>query len=235
MPERPEALMIFAAGRGTRMGALTRTRPKPLIRVAGRALIDHALVQADDAGVTHRVVNSHYLADLIAAHFAARPDAPLTSPRVKISHEPVLLDTGGGLRAALPLLGEGPVFTLNSDAVWAGPNPLAALRAGWNDAAEALLLLVPPERAYARRAGGDFTLGPDGRLRRGGDLVFTGAQIIRPAALAGPWGDVFSLNAVWDAMARRGTLHGLVHRGAWCDVGHPGGIRPAEAMLREWR
>ena len=235
MPERPEALMIFAAGRGTRMGALTRTRPKPLIRVAGRALIDHALAQAEGASVTRRVVNCHYLADRIAAHLAARANDPPGTPPVAISHEPVLLDTGGGLRAALPLLGAGPVFTLNSDAVWAGPNPLAALRAGWHDRAEALLLLVPPERAHARRAGGDFTLGPDGRLKRGGDLVYTGAQIIRTGALAEPEGPVFSLNAVWDAMARRGTLRGLVHDGAWCDVGHPGGIRAAEALLREWR
>lgn len=231
MSAPPEALMIFAAGRGTRMGALTRNRPKPLIRVAGRALIDHALAQGAEAGVSRRVINIHYLADQIAAHLAARSDRSA----VAISHEPDLLDSGGGLRAALPLLGAGPVFTLNSDAVWAGPNALAALRAGWRDDAEALLLLVPPERAHARRGGGDFMLGPDGRLRRGGDLVYTGAQIIRTEALSEPDGPVFSLNAVWDAMARRGTLRGLVHDGAWCDVGHPGGIRAAEAMLRDWR
>ena len=121
----PQALMIFAAGLGTRMGALTRDRPKPLVEVAGRPLIDHALALARAAGIPRIVVNTHAHADQMQAHLAR------TAPDVLISHEPTLLETGGGLKRALPLLGPGPVFTLNADMVWTGPNPLAALAAAW--------------------------------------------------------------------------------------------------------
>ncbi|PQO24383.1 nucleotidyltransferase [Rhodobacteraceae bacterium WD3A24] len=223
MPDRPDAVMIFAAGLGRRMGALTAERPKPLIEVAGRALLDHALDIAADAGLRRRVVNTHYRAEQIAAHLAGRP--------VAISHETVLLDTGGGLRAARPLLGDGAVATLNSDAAWHGPNPLETLLAGWDGAAmEALLLLVPADRAE-NHAEGDFGLGADGRLRRGGGLVYTGAQILRTDSLAAIDAAQFSLNRVWDDMACRGTLFGAIHPGAWCDVGTPEGIAAAEAML----
>ena len=126
MRAAPNALMIFAAGRGTRMAPLTDTRPKPLIEVAGRALLDYALDIADVAGIDRIVVNTHYLAHQIEDY--------LSHCRVSISHEDTLLDTGGGLRAALPLLGDGPVLTLNSDAVWQGPNPLEILLETWQDA-----------------------------------------------------------------------------------------------------
>jgi len=219
----PEALMLFAAGRGTRMGALTADRPKPLIEVAGRPLIEHAL--ALTRGIPRVVVNTHAHAAQLEAHLAGRG--------VAISHEPELLETGGGLRAALPLLGPGPVFTLNSDAVWTGPNPLATLREGWGRGAEALLLLVPAARARGRAGPGDFSLGPDGRLCRGGDLVYTGAQILHTGGLAEIPGRVFSLNLLWDRMAARGGLCGVLHPGGWADVGHPAGIAAAEAMLAE--
>ena len=118
MSDFPKVIMLFAAGFGTRMGALTAHCPKPLIKVAGRALIDHALDLADGAGVAGKVVNLHYLAPMLAQHLALRRD-------VALSHEaPLVLETGGGLKHALPLLGDGPVFTLNTDAVWAGVNPL---------------------------------------------------------------------------------------------------------------
>lgn len=217
----PAAAMVFAAGLGTRMGALTADRPKPLIPVAGRPLIDHAL--ALTVGLDRVVVNTHYHADQLAAHLAGR--------RVILSHEPELLDTGGGLKAALPLLGAGPVFTLNSDAVWTGPNPLATLAAGWQAPMEALLLLVPRARARGRQGPGDFHLGPDGRIGRGGDLVYTGAQILRPEGLDAIAARVFSLNLLWDAIAARGGLYGALHPGGWCDVGHPAGLTEAEAML----
>ncbi|OZA00061.1 MAG: nucleotidyltransferase, partial [Rhodobacterales bacterium 17-64-5] len=130
----PFPLMLFAAGFGTRMGALTADRPKPLVMVAGRALIDHALDVAAGAGADRVVVNTHYRADQIAAHLAGRG--------VKISPEDPILETGGGLRAALPLLGPGPVAILNSDAIWTGANPLTQLAAAWDGARmEALLLL----------------------------------------------------------------------------------------------
>lgn len=222
----PAALMLFAAGLGTRMGALTRDRPKPLIPVAGRALIDHALALASGAGVARIVVNTHAHAALLRAHLQGRG--------VLLSHEPELLDTGGGLRAALPLLGAGPVATLNSDAVWTGPNPLRTLRQAWRAMAQpdaALLLLVPARRVHGRQGGGDFALDGAGRLSRGGDLVYTGAQILPSGALDGMPPGAFSLNLVWDALAAQGRLFGTLHPGHWADVGHPAGIAAAEAML----
>ncbi|MGS4945744.1 nucleotidyltransferase family protein [Meridianimarinicoccus sp. RP-17] len=224
-PRDPVAVMLFAAGFGTRMGALTADRPKPLIPVGGRALLDHALALVDGAGVTTRVVNAHYKADQIAAHLAGT-NAALSVER------PDILDTGGGLRAALPLLGPGPVFTLNTDAVWTGPNPLIALRKAWAPARMgSLLLLVPADRAHGHDGGGDFALAPDGRIERGGDLVYTGAQIVDPAGLGSIRQTAFSLNRLWDRIAADGRLFGAVHKGGWCDVGHPEGIHAAEAML----
>ena len=222
----PGAILLFAAGFGTRMGDLTRTRPKPLIEVAGRPLIDHALALADAAGIARKVVNAHYRAEQIAAHLAARPDIAVSL------EEPEILDTGGGLRHALPLLAADPVFTLNTDAVWTGPNPLATLAQGWDAGRmDALLLLVPPARAHGHRGAGDFAIAADGALTRGPGPVYTGAQIIAAAALDGlPDGPV-SLNAAWDVLIARGRLFGALHPGGWCDVGHPGGIAEAEAML----
>ncbi|MFD0859508.1 nucleotidyltransferase family protein [Roseovarius aquimarinus] len=224
MPHQPDALMLFAAGFGTRMGALTRTRPKPLIEVAGRTLLDHALDLAQSAGIGRCVVNTHYLADHIAAHLAGRG--------VAISHEETILDTGGGLRAALPLLGDGPVFTLNTDAVWKGPNPLGHLAAAWDESAmDALLLCLPPAQAIGHAGKGDFMIGEGGRAARGPGLVYSGAQIIRPGALDDMPEGPFSLNLVWDRLIGRGRLHAIAYPGTWCDVGHPGGITLAEEML----
>lgn len=221
----PEALMIHAAGFGTRMGALTAGRPKPLIPVAGRALIDHALAVADSAGIGRIVINLHYLADQLRAHLATRPD-------IRLSPEAPILETGGGLKQALPLLGPGPVFTLNSDAVWTGANALAQLGAAWDPARmEALLLLVPRDRATGHTGAGDFSMAVDGRLSRGGDLVYTGAQIIAPARLDAIADSVFSLNRAWDLMQADGGLFGLIHTGGWCDVGRPEAIALAEAVL----
>ena len=157
---RPFPLMVFAAGRGTRMGALTAACPKPLIPVAGRPLLDHALALAEDAQAAPIVVNTHYLGDQIAAHLQGRP--------IHLSPEaPLLLETGGGLRQALPLLGPGPVMTLNSDAVWTGANPLQQLAARWDGARmDALLLLAHPAEARGHTGQGDFLLDGEGRLKR---------------------------------------------------------------------
>lgn len=221
----PDAVMLFAAGFGTRMGALTESRPKPLIPVSGRALLDHALGLVDAAGITTRVVNAHYRADQIAAHLAG------TNAALSLE-QPDILDTGGGLRAALPLLGPGAVFTLNTDAVWTGPNPLVALRKAWDPSRMgALLALVPADRARGHAGSGDFALAADGRITRGGDLVFTGAQIVDPAGLDTIRQTAFSMNRLWDRIAGDGRLFGLIHKGGWCDVGHPEGITEAEAML----
>lgn len=225
MPQNPEAIMLFAAGFGTRMGALTKTRPKALVQVAGRALLDHALALADLPGIRRRVVNAHYLPDQIEQHLAGRD--------VAISHEkPDILETGGGLRAAVPLLGAGPVFTLNTDAIWTGPNPLTTLIKAWDPSRmQALLLLVPADRAVGHTGPGDFAIGPDGRITRGAGYVYTGAQIIDPAGLSLIRQTSFSLNKLWDRMSGEEALYGTVHTGGWCDVGRPEGIADAEAML----
>ncbi|APZ52554.1 nucleotidyltransferase family protein [Salipiger abyssi] len=221
----PDALMLFAAGFGTRMGALTADRPKPLIEVAGKPLIDHALDLAEGYGKLRRVVNAHYRADQLEAHLAGRDI-------VVVREEPEILDTGGGLRAALPLLGQDPLFTLNTDAVWSGPNPLRLLGKAWDPARmDALLLCVPMARAVGRKTAGDFSMDGAGRLLRQGDLVYTGAQILTTGGLANIPDRVFSLNRLWNVMHEEGRLFGLPYPGYWCDVGHPEGIRLAEEML----
>ncbi len=222
----PRAIMIFAAGRGTRMGALTEDRPKPLIEVAGRALIDHALDLSRDVAPLTRVVNTHYKAAMLKAHLAGQD--------VLFSDEPeLLLETGGGLRQALPLLGDKPVFTLNSDAVWCGPNPLKLLSNAWDSGRmKALLLMVPPHAAIGHTGAGDFQMATDGRLIRGPGQVYSGAQIICTETLADVPRQVFSLNLLWDQMAARGGLFGLYYPGQWCDVGRPESIALATQMLK---
>lgn len=227
MPDFPFALMIMAAGFGTRMGLLTADRPKPLIPVAGRALIDHALHTANDAGAQKVVVNTHYRAEQLAAHLAGKG--------VTISHEPEILETGGGLRAALPLLGTGPVAVLNSDSIWTGANPLQELAAAWEPGRmETLLLLLPVAQTPMHGMRGDFVLDGVGRISRGQgneDHVYICACIIAPERLAEVAERKFSLNRVWDRMIAAGTAHGIVHRGNWCDVGRPEAIAAAEALL----
>lgn len=223
----PDTVMIFAAGLGTRMGALTRDCPKPLIKVAGRPLIDHALDLVQAAGLGRTVINLHYKGDMLRAHLAGRD--------IAFSDEgAALLETGGGLRHALPLIGPEPVFTLNSDAVWRGRNPFTALSAAWwPGRMEALLLLLPTANALGHTGTGDFLRGDDGRLCRGPGLVYSGLQIIRTDTLHDVPHDAFSLNVIWNAMAARGTLFGLPYDGQWCDVGHPQSLPLAERLLHD--
>lgn len=223
--------MIFAAGLGTRMGALTRDRPKPLIEVAGRPLLAHALDLTRGAGVARTVVNLH-------AHPGQMRDwLAREAPEAALSEEPALLETGGGLRAALPALGPGPVFTLNADMVWTGPNPLETLARAWEPGKmSALLCLVPREAATGHTGPGDFFRAADGRLtRRGGaaeaPFVYAGAQILDPARLGEIEGEIFSLNRLWDLLLAEGRVFGAVHPGGWVDVGRPEGIALAEAEL----
>lgn len=226
MTQTPTALMLFAAGFGTRMAPLTDTMPKPLIPVAGKPLIDHAVDLARAAGVARIVANVHYRANQIEAHFAGT-DTVISDETAQI------LETGGGLRAALPLLGPGPVFTLNTDAVWSGENVITALRAAWEPASmSALLALIPCEEALGHRGAGDFSLDPDGRIHRGPGYVYTGAQIINPAGIETISAAAFSLNLLWDRLLAQGRVFGMVHRGGWCDVGRPESIALAETMLR---
>ncbi len=227
MTATPRAVMLFAAGFGTRMGALTKDRPKPLIRVAGRPLIDHALDLARAVRPERIVANIHYHADMLAAHL--KPRGVLLS-----REDPQILETGGGLRAALPLLGPGPVFTMNTDAIWAGPNPLELLAGAWDPARmDALLMCVPVARAIGHDGPGDFAADDAGRIRRGPGLVYGGAQIVRTEGLHDFHEPAFSLNRLWDRMQRAGRLHAVTYPGRWCDVGHPGGIPLAETLLED--
>jgi len=220
----PYPAMVFAAGFGTRMREMTKHRPKPLIPIAGKPLIDHALELVDGAPVT--VVNTHYLGDQIISYLSGRD--------LEFSHEsPKILDTGGGLKVALPILGADTVITLNSDAVWSGPNPIALLAEAWDPARmDALAITVPMDRAIGRRTPGDFIADADGRLTRGAGEVYGGAQIIKTAGLAAIPDKVFSLNRLWDGMLAEGRMHGLTYPGHWCDVGHPEGVKLAEKMLK---
>jgi MurNAc alpha-1-phosphate uridylyltransferase len=224
---RPGPLMIFGAGFGTRMGPLTADRPKPLIDLGGVTLLDRARALGADAGCAPVVVNTHYKADAMARHLAGTG--------VIVSDESArILETGGGLRHALPHLGAGPVATLNPDGLWSGPNPLTFLRSAWNpDRMGALLLVLPLSRAVAHKGSGDFSMDSDGRLGRGGRFVYTGAQIVDPAGLHDIEDDVFSLNLLWNSLAADGRLFGLAYPGRWCDVGHPEGLAAAEALLAE--
>ncbi len=222
--------LILAAGFGTRMGALTRDRPKPLIEVAGRPLIAHALAAARAAGAGPIAVNGHYRAEALRDWLAAQ------APDVVFLHEtPDILDSGGAVKNALRILGPGPVLTLNADAVWAGPAPLGGLVRAWAPGRmDGLLALVPRARAVGRQGGGDFAMAEDGRLTwdKGPDgAVHVGAQLIRTERIAARGERVFSLRDIWQAMMDEGRLHGMMHPGGWADVGHPGGIAEAERMV----
>lgn len=216
--------MLFAAGKGTRMGDLTKDRPKPMIEVAGKPLIDHALQIANAADVGPIVVNLHYLPQLLKAH--------LSGQGIVFSDETDgLLETGGGLRKALPLLCSNPVLTMNTDAVWNGPNPIETLKNAWQPQMEALLLLVKKQNVSGHLGAGDFGINAEGRLHRAPELIYTGVQIIRTDVLSEITEDAFSMNLAWDIIAKRNGLFGAVYDGKWCDVGQPSSIPLAEAML----
>ncbi|MCD9147075.1 nucleotidyltransferase family protein [Pseudophaeobacter flagellatus] len=223
--DSPESILLFAAGFGTRMKALTQNCPKPMIAVAGQPLIDHTLTLAQAMQPRHIVANLHYLPHILAAH--------LSPKGVLLSQEsPEVLDTGGGLRHALPLLGAAPVFTANTDVIWKGPNPFKVALDAWDPARmDALLVCIPIPRCHGRSGVGDFTRDSDGRLSRGGDLVYGGVQIVKTAGLALIEEDVFSLNLLWNDMVRDGRLFSVEYPGHWCDVGHPEGIAIAEDLI----
>lgn len=219
--------MMFAAGFGTRMKHLTKDQPKPMIPVAGKPLVDHALALARGAGCEPIVANVHYKPELLARHF--RDQGVVT-----VLEQPNILETGGGLRNALPMLGPGPVYTMNTDSVWAGPNPLMQLAAAWMpDDMDALLMCIPLAHAVGHTGKGDFSLAEDGKLSRGSGMVYGGVQIIKTDRLEAVKEDAFSLNLLWDDMLKDGRIYGLSYAGKWCDVGHPAGIILAEAMLAD--
>ncbi|MGQ9370924.1 nucleotidyltransferase family protein [Azospirillum sp. ST 5-10] len=233
-PYRPKTAMVLAAGLGLRMRPLTLHRPKPLIPVGGRALIDHALDRLEAAGIGTAVVNAHYKGEMIAEHLKGR-----TAPRIVLSMEETPLETGGGIRQALPHLGTEPIVAVNADILWLdGPTPaLGRLAAQWDpERMDALLLLMATTRAVGYEGRGDFQMDPLGRLERRGEseiapFVFAGVQIVKPELFRdGPDGP-FSTNLVWDRARDAGRLWGLAHDGAWFHIGTPDGLHEAEALL----
>ena len=217
--------MLFAAGFGTRMKHLTADRPKPMVEVAGKPLIDHALGLAQEITPPTIVANLHYRPEQLLDHLT-----PLGVQTVVES--PLILETGGGLRNAMPLLGDGPVITMNTDAVWRGQNPLRLLLDAWDpERMDALLMGVEPARVLEHTGTGDFTMSPNGQLARGVGVIYGGVQIIKTELLAEIEEEAFSLNLVWDRMLAKGTMHGLSYPGRWCDVGHPDGVTTAENLL----
>jgi MurNAc alpha-1-phosphate uridylyltransferase len=231
-----DTAMVLAAGLGKRMRPLTATRPKPLVRVAGKALIDHALDALDTAGVARAVINVHYLPDLIEAHLANRK-----APQIAISDErDQLLETGGGLVRAAGQLPD-PFFCLNSDNLWLdGPtNAFADLSAAWDpERMDALLLLVAHKGARNFRGKGDFHMDRNGLLRRRATgriapFVFTGIQLVAKRLLRDAPQGPFSTNILWDRAIAEGRLYGLAFTGVWFEVGTPEAIAPTEAALRD--
>lgn len=227
MRHAPDALMVFAAGFGTRMAPLTNDTPKPLLQVGGRTLLDHALAYGAALELRHTLVNAHYRAEMIAAHLAGR------DVQVRVE-TPDILDTGGGLKAALPDLGAQTVFTLNPDVLFFGPNPLQVLAAHWaKSSAKGVVLCVPQSAALNRAGPGDFEIGPNGAVSRGEGFVYTGAQILDTSGLADIPDPAFSLNIYWDHLIAAGTLDGVTYPGEWCDVGTPAGLDLARRLWAE--
>lgn len=218
--------MIFAAGFGTRMRHLTQDRPKPMVEVGGAPLIDHAITLTRTLPAAKTVVNLHYKPESLLNHLAGQNVET-------VLERPDILDTGGGLRNALPILQHDTVMTLNSDAVWGGSNPLSLLARTWDpERMDALLMCIPQHNAIGHDGGGNFVLDAYGRATRGDGLIYGGAQIIKTDMLETIPDKVFSLNVLWDMMIAKNSLYAAEYDGKWCDVGHPEGIAPAEAMLR---
>ena len=231
----PAKAMIFAAGLGTRMRPITDTTPKPLVKVRGKALIDHVLDAFAEAGLSEAVVNVHYLADQIEAHLKGR-----TTPRIHISDErETLLDQGGGIRRALPLLGEEPFFVANTDAFWIeGPTSnLRRLAAAWDPAKmDALLLVAPTATSIGVDWPGDFHMDQEGRLTKRAQtevaaFVYSGVGILKTEPFANDPRDIFRLSPFLFDAAEKGRLFGVRLEGLWLHVGTPQAIGEAEAAI----
>lgn len=233
-PLASDTAIVLSAGLGKRMRPLTAATPKPLVRVKGKPLIDYSLDALAEAGVAKAVVNVHYLADALQAHLAKR-----TSPRIVLSDErAMLLETGGGLAHALPLLPD-PFFCLNSDNIWLdGPrNVFRELSDGWDaDRMDALLLMVRHPQAHNYDGEGDFHLDPIGRVsrRRPGRIapyIYTGIQLVSHRLLSDAPEGAFSTNLLWNRAVEEDRLFGMVHTGHWFEVGTPAAIPATEAWL----
>jgi MurNAc alpha-1-phosphate uridylyltransferase len=233
-----DTAMVMAAGLGKRMRPLTATRPKPLVEVMGKPLVDHVIDHLRAAGITKIVVNVHYLADSLEAHLVKRAeglDLIISDERAK------LLETGGGLIHAKALIGDAPFFCLNADNFWIdGPvSALDLMRQRWDETRmDALLLMVPHARAHCHNGRGDFHLDGNGlvsrrKASRVAPFVWTGIQILHPRLLIDPPADKFSTNVFWDRAIEAGRCYGMVHQGLWFDVGTPPAIKLTEAIIAD--
>ncbi|AJP71483.1 nucleotidyltransferase family protein [Sphingomonas hengshuiensis] len=235
----PETAMVMAAGLGKRMRPLTATRPKPLVDVAGKPLIDHVFDRLRTAGVRRAIVNVHYFGDQLEAHLRARVkdiDLLISDERKQ------LMETGGGIVQARELIGDKPFVCVNSDNLWVdGPaDAIRQLAAQWDDERmDALLLVVPLARAYGHGGNGDFKVDPFGRIterRKPGRMapfVYTGVQILSPRVIRDWPEGPFSTNLFWTRAMEEGRLWAVVHQGLWFDIGTPPAIAAAEAVLAE--
>ena len=231
-----DTAMVMAAGLGKRMRPLTASRPKPLVKVAGQTLLDHSLDHLRSADITRAVVNVHYLAGSIEAHLKHRGKGL----DISISDErDLLLETGGGVVRALPLIDRDTFFVVNSDNLWVdGPtDSLRLLAERWDeDAMDGLLLVVPLARANCHQGQGDFHLDPNGllsrrRATRVAPFVYTGIQLVSRRLFADPPAGAFSTNILWDRAIAAGRLFGMSHPGLWFDVGTPQAVTQTEALL----
>ena len=232
MSRIPTHAMVLAAGLGLRLRPITERLPKPLVPVAGRTMLDRVFDRLDEVGVARRVVNTHWLGEMIARHLAGRPG-------ITLSAEPDRLDSGGGVAKALPLLGRRPFYVCNADVIWfdAATPALRRLADTWDDERmDALLLLQRTVTAFGYDGCGDFFLDAAGVARRRcpgeiSPLLFAGVQILHPRLFAAAPSGAFSLNRLYDQAEAAGRLYGIVHDGEWYHIGTPDALTAAEALL----
>ena len=237
MTIRPRTGMLLAAGLGTRMRPLTDRTAKPLLPLGGKPLIDHTLDRLAVAGVETVVVNAHWKAERLEAHLAARSGR---APRTILRREAALLETGGGVKAALDALGPAPFFVVNGDAFWLdGPRPaLDRLAAAFDpEKLDGVLLVHRTFQVHADVGMGDFVVDKWGGLRRRGErevvpYIYAGLQLITPALLAGTPEGAFSMNRAWDIAMAAGRLRAVVHDGLWFHLSTPADLAEAEGILR---
>lgn len=222
--------MILAAGLGKRMRPLTDTLPKPLISVAGKTMLQRAFEHLHDVGIFHIVVNTYYLGPLIEQSVPSN---------TLISREDVLLETGGGIQKALPLLGKEAFFTINGDGIWSDSKSLLEMDKVWDDSKmDALLLLIPRERAHGYRGSGDFFLSSEGTLRRPekgeeAPFVYIGIQLVSPRLFEDAPEGAFSLNILWDQAMEKGRLYGHIHKGDYFHISTPEELERYEPMIEQ--
>lgn len=235
MTIRPHSAMILAAGLATRMRPLTDETAKPLLRLGGQTLLDHALDRLTAVGVEHVVVNAFWQADRVAAHLAARTPPP----RVTLRRETSLLETGGGVKAALPLLGPDPFFVINGDAFWLdGPHPaLDRVAQAFDDDVDAVLLVHRTFQVHAEVGFGDFALDKWGMIRRRLEreivpYIYAGVHLMRPSLLDDTPDGAFSMNLAWDRAIAAGRLRAVVHDGIWFHLSTPADLAEAEEILQ---